>query len=168
MREAESDLNGGASLKKKKNEMVPPTTEGHGVLVNSLGVRHEPSPLISDNLNGGDKKKMSTKRERKRERRDLRESWKCGGGATIHHPLPTAITSTPKLRLMHRLWLREALFMSLGDFVFFRGSCRFKTVLAQARTMSYHPCIRMKVCYELWEAKEGLVEAIASLRRLGE
>ncbi|MED6162969.1 hypothetical protein PIB30_075536 [Stylosanthes scabra] len=60
MREAESDLNGGASLKKKKNEMVPPTTEGHGDLVNSSGMKHEPSPLISDNLNGGDKKKMST------------------------------------------------------------------------------------------------------------
>ncbi|MED6162968.1 hypothetical protein PIB30_075535 [Stylosanthes scabra] len=43
-----------------------------------------------------------------------------------------------------------------------------EAVLAQARIMSYHPCVRMKVCYELWEAKEGLVEAIASLRMLGE
>ncbi|MED6125891.1 hypothetical protein PIB30_072911 [Stylosanthes scabra] len=29
---------------------------------------------------------------------------------TIHHPLPAAITSTPELRLTHRLRIREALF----------------------------------------------------------
>ncbi|MED6176292.1 hypothetical protein PIB30_086718 [Stylosanthes scabra] len=46
-------------------------------------------------------------KERRKERRVEREL-SGGGGATIHHPLPAAKTSTPELRLTHRLWLHEA------------------------------------------------------------
>ncbi|MED6224989.1 hypothetical protein PIB30_089452 [Stylosanthes scabra] len=45
---------------------------------------------------------------RRREKRELIESFLEVVVTTIHHPLPAAITSTPELRLMHRLRLREA------------------------------------------------------------
>ncbi|MED6163441.1 hypothetical protein PIB30_079976 [Stylosanthes scabra] len=102
-----------------------------------------------------------------------------------------AVTSTPELRLTHHLRLREALitlyvsipplrygyhvFLSvlplqictrfeLWVFLCFRGSCRFKSVLARARAMNHHPHGRMKVLWAWLKAMEGVDGAIASLR----